>query len=328
MRVHHLDCGTMRPRGGFLIDGRPGIRRRAEMVCHCLLLETSAGLVLVETGMGSPAGRRPDEWLGRRFVRLTSPVLTEEETAVQQVRRLGFDPRDVRHVVLTHLDLDHVGGLVDFPEATVHVYATELRALRSPRDRAERNRYRGVQFAHGPRWRPYEVGGEPWFGFAAVRELAGLPAEILLVPLAGHTRGHAGVAVDTGRGWLLHAGDAYFFHGQMDPAGPRRPPGIAAFEALVQTERRARLDNQPAPVAHARARPRDAGHGVLGPRCRRVPQAEQRCGPAGVTPHRAAAAARSCCIRSIPTNASTAVAAPIATRTQWPAWNSAATCCR
>ncbi|MGP3965322.1 hypothetical protein ACTWPT_56180 [Nonomuraea sp. 3N208] len=44
-----------------------------------------------------------------------------------------------------------------------------------------------------------------------MRQLNGLPPEILLIPLAGHSRGHSGVAVDTGATWLLHAGDAYFF---------------------------------------------------------------------------------------------------------------------
>jgi glyoxylase-like metal-dependent hydrolase (beta-lactamase superfamily II) len=87
------------------------------------------------------------------------------------------------------------------------------------------------------------VGGAPWFGFESVRELDGLPPEILIVPLGGHTRGHAGVAVDTGDGWLLNAGDAYFHHGELD-ADPHCPRGIGAFEAVVQTERRARLDNQ------------------------------------------------------------------------------------
>jgi glyoxylase-like metal-dependent hydrolase (beta-lactamase superfamily II) len=243
MRVHHLNCGTMRPLGGSLIDGNPGLLRRGEMVCHCLLAESEQGLVLIETGIGAQAGVRPNEWLGRPFLALTGAVISEDETALSQIDRLGFDPADVRHIVLTHLDLDHAGGLVDFPQATVHVHATELRALQSPMDFAERIRYRAVQFAHGPRWRAYEVGGDPWFGFDAVRELDGLPPEILLVPLGGHTRGHAGVAVDTGDGWLLNAGDAYFHHGELEPS-PHCPRGIATFEAVVQTERRARLDNQ------------------------------------------------------------------------------------
>ena len=40
---------------------------------------------------------------------------------------------DAGTIVLTHLDLDHAGGLADFPQATVHVSATELRALQAPR---------------------------------------------------------------------------------------------------------------------------------------------------------------------------------------------------
>src|SRR3546814_2886084 len=58
--------------------------------------------------------------------------------------------------------------------------------------------------------------GERWFGFEAVRDLDGLPPEILLVPLPGHTWGHSGVAVqEDGGGWLLHAGDAYFYRGEV-----------------------------------------------------------------------------------------------------------------
>jgi hypothetical protein len=50
--------------------------------------------------------------------------------------------------------------------------------------------------------------------------------------------------VDTGNGWLLHAGDSYFFHRQLDPVKPQCPPGLAMFEARVQTVKQLRLDNQ------------------------------------------------------------------------------------
>jgi glyoxylase-like metal-dependent hydrolase (beta-lactamase superfamily II) len=67
-----------------------------------------------------------------------------------------------------------------------------------------------VQFAHGPVWETYDAVGERWKGVPAVRQLEELPAQILALPLGGHSRGHAAIAVDTGRGWLVHAGDAYF----------------------------------------------------------------------------------------------------------------------
>ncbi|NBE50246.1 MBL fold metallo-hydrolase [Streptomyces boluensis] len=244
MKVHHLNCGTMRPFGRRLVNGTGSPFRTGEMVCHCLLIETEQGLVLVDSGLGLDDIARPERSLSGRFRAAARPVLDPDETAVRQVAALGYDPADVRHIVLTHLDLDHAGGLPDFPHATVHVLGTELDAALSGRTRGERLRYPTAQRAHGPDWRSYEAGGEPWFGFDAVRQLAGLPPEILLVPLAGHTVGHAGVAVDTGDGWLLHAGDAYFFHGETDPAHPRSTPGLRLFQTLVETERTARLHNQ------------------------------------------------------------------------------------
>jgi glyoxylase-like metal-dependent hydrolase (beta-lactamase superfamily II) len=243
MRIHHLNCGTMRPLGGRLVDGRGGLFQRATTICHCLLLETDTGLALIETGVGSPTVDRPAEWLGSAFVRLANPVSDPALSAVTQIRALGLDPADVRDIVVTHLDLDHAGGLVDFPQARVHVHERELQALQNPVDDGERRRYRQIQFAHGPQWRSYRAEGDPWFGFAAVRELDGLPG-VMLIPLAGHTRGHAGIAVDTGDGWLLNAGDAIYAETQLDPDRPSLPPLMAFFESRMQTEKAARLDNQ------------------------------------------------------------------------------------
>jgi len=59
--------------------------------------------------------------LSRFFLFLLSPDFREEHTALRQIERLGYHPRDVRHIVLSHLDFDHAGGLDDFPHATVHM---------------------------------------------------------------------------------------------------------------------------------------------------------------------------------------------------------------
>jgi glyoxylase-like metal-dependent hydrolase (beta-lactamase superfamily II) len=243
MRVHHLNCGTMRPFGGKLLDGSPGYLHRGKMICHCLLVETSDGLVLVDSGLGVDDVTNPGASLGRTFRTLTLPALDIEETAVRQVVRLGYKASDVRHIVLTHLDLDHAGGLRDFPDAKVHVYAEELRNAQARANVKDRNRFRPAQWA-GADWETYELGGEDWFGFSAVRDLKGLPPEILVVPLAGHTKGHAGIAVDTGEKWLLHCGDSYFFHGEMDPARPTCTPLLKLFQNIVETERGPRLANQ------------------------------------------------------------------------------------
>lgn len=246
LRVHHLNCATLHPPGGRLVGGVPG---RARLVCHCLLIETADSLVLVDTGIGLHTIAAPRRHLGSGFLRLVRPHLDPDESAAHQVARLGYDASDVRHVVLTHLDLDHAGGLADFPAAQVHVHEAEHRAAAAPQTPAERRRYRPTQWAHRPQWVTHAAGGgEEWFGFTAVRDIPGLPPEILLIPLAGHTRGHIGVAVrvaDTGSTqWLLHGGDAYFFHGQVARDGARTPSGMALYQRLVDTDHTARLDNQ------------------------------------------------------------------------------------
>ncbi|MBV9756858.1 MAG: MBL fold metallo-hydrolase, partial [Alphaproteobacteria bacterium] len=130
MRVHHINCGTMCPMGGRLLDGKTAGLGPAHLVCHCLLIETDAGLVLVDTGFGMQDVQNPRARLPRFFTNLNNIRFDPQDTALARVKALGFRPLDVRHVVLTHLDFDHAGGISDFPLATVHVFATEARIAR------------------------------------------------------------------------------------------------------------------------------------------------------------------------------------------------------
>lgn len=245
MRIHHLNCGTMCPFGGRLFDGISA-GPSARLVCHTLLIETDAGLVLVDTGFGSRDVAHPGERLAAFFRGLNRPQLPAEETAIAQVRALGFDPADVRHIVLSHLDFDHAGGLSDFPHARVHVTAMEKQSadMQAGGLFVGERRYRPRQWDDVTDFRLYPMGsGETWHGFNAVRDLEGLPPEILLVPLAGHTAGHCGVAIAQPEGWLFYAADAYFYRGEMGGAYSCTP-GLAAYQKMMEVDRQARLDNQ------------------------------------------------------------------------------------
>jgi glyoxylase-like metal-dependent hydrolase (beta-lactamase superfamily II) len=239
--IHHLNCGTMCPHGARLLTGEGGLLANARLVCHCLLIECSQGLVLLDTGFGLDDVRSPRR-LGRAFTGVVRPRLQADETAVSQVRGLGFDPGEVRDIVTTHLDLDHAGGLPDFPHARVHVLAAELAAAMNPSWR-ERPRYVAAQWAHGPQWVEHGVDGDEWLGFDSVRIVPGSDEEILMIPLPGHTRGHTGVAVRRDAGWLLHCGDAYFHRGEVQTPA-HCPPGLSAFEALNEVDGAARRRNR------------------------------------------------------------------------------------
>jgi glyoxylase-like metal-dependent hydrolase (beta-lactamase superfamily II) len=226
------------------MDGRSK-SLRGRLTCHCLLVETRDELVLIDTGYGVNDVRDPRSRLSRVFLALLRPELREELTAVRQVRALGFDPRDVRHIVLTHLDFDHAGGLDDFPHATVHMLSAERDAALAQKTVLDRMRYRPQQWRDHEEWLVYPTcgGGEDFYDFACVRELQGVPPEIVLVPLVGHTFGHAGVAVKRERDWVLLAGDAYFYHREM-AARPYCTPGLRVYQTMMQKDRRMRLANQ------------------------------------------------------------------------------------
>ncbi len=238
--IHHLNCGTMCPHGARLLAGEGGLLASARLVCHCLLIEGAEGLVLIDTGFGLDDVRRPRQ-LGLAFNAITRPQLEQSETAIVQLRALGFAPTDVRHIITTHLDLDHAGGLPDFPEAQVHLHARELEAALHPGWR-ERRRYIAAHWAHGPRWVQHAPEGESWLGFESVRALPDSEDEILLIPLAGHTLGHSGVAIRNGDGWLLHCGDAYFHHSEVQTPS-HCPPGLKIFASLNQVDGSARREN-------------------------------------------------------------------------------------
>ncbi len=240
-KIHHLNCATMCPWGGRAVTGEGSYFVRGKMVCHCLLVETSAGLVLVDSGVGTAECRGTTQFEAS-FRLLAQPRLDVSETAFEQVKRLGFRPEDVRHIVMTHLDLDHAGGIPDFPWATVHLHAREHAAAMARATTPEKHRYIPAHWAHGPTWRTYADEGDAWNGLRAVRLLDGLDG-IALVPLFGHTRGHSGVAVADGDRWWLHAGDAYFHHGEMETP-ERCPVGLSVFQSLVQIDKPARLANR------------------------------------------------------------------------------------
>lgn len=237
MRVHHLNTGTFRPPGGRLVtEDAPGLRG-ARAVSHCLLIETDrAGMVLVDTGPGvslRPAGRL----IERIFNAALRPDYNPLDTPSAQVKRLGFEPTDVRHILLTHLDPDHIGALADFPWAQVHLSQRELDASTDRRHLRERV-YSPGQWAHGVNWAPIPDSDATWKQTPNARTISGLPDEILAIALPGHTCGHTGYAIEhtgtNGEKWLLHGGDSHFSRHQIDPGAQNAPPMIRAFYLLCQ----------------------------------------------------------------------------------------------
>ncbi|WP_222706490.1 MBL fold metallo-hydrolase [Aeromicrobium terrae] len=233
MHVEHLDCAEM------------NIPVMPHFVAHVLVCHTDAGLVLVDTGFGTLDYVDPGRRIGP-MRHLLRPGSDDRSSAVRQLERAGHTADDVTHIVLTHLDIDHVGGIADFPHATVHTTADEYAAAFTNPDWNDKVRYRHAQMEHDVVWRTHEGRGDVWdHGLTGHEVLPG----IVLVPMPGHSRGHAAVAVDAGdRGWLFHAGDACFdasAYASTSPAGRplRKYRTVRGFEWSVGRDHQAIREN-------------------------------------------------------------------------------------
>jgi glyoxylase-like metal-dependent hydrolase (beta-lactamase superfamily II) len=120
-KVHILDDGVFVTDAGNLFGGSRKARIKGAM--RPVLVEAGDDLVLIDAGFGPEL---PEVLVGRYELR-------RDEDLMDHLKEAGYAAEDVTHVVLSHLDPDHVGwGLnpPSFPNATVYVQRAALEEAR------------------------------------------------------------------------------------------------------------------------------------------------------------------------------------------------------
>jgi N-acyl homoserine lactone hydrolase len=89
------------------------------------VIEHPKGLVLFDTGVNPQTAENPDQYWGRA-AKFLNVRFSRNLTVDNQLREHGYNPADVKCVVVSHLHLDHAGGLALFPDAKFFIVKGEL----------------------------------------------------------------------------------------------------------------------------------------------------------------------------------------------------------
>jgi glyoxylase-like metal-dependent hydrolase (beta-lactamase superfamily II) len=245
MKIHAIRTGSVRIKSAQVHGRGHGVRRRLRVFTdpqwtdwlptYAWLIDHPEGIIVVDTGQGTHL---------LDSVRSLHPYLRwevmfrieHEEEIGPQLRALGVGPRDVRRVVLTHLHVDHDGGLAHFPHSEILVSRGELRTAAG-----WAGRVRGYLPNRWPNWfnpGALDLDAESFGPFAASRRLTAA-GDVVAVATPGHTTDHVSVAVvDEGITYLL-AGDASYSEalmlaGQIDGVSTDEATALATLRALKQ----------------------------------------------------------------------------------------------
>jgi glyoxylase-like metal-dependent hydrolase (beta-lactamase superfamily II) len=224
--LHLLSDGRIKLDGGAMFGLVPKVlwqehikadgRNRVRLGLNCLLICSTGGNILVDTG----AGKKLDDH-DRDIFGLGNSHL------VAGLRELGLAPRDINYVVLTHLHFDHSGGCTKrnkkgqvvptFPEATYLVQRAAWEAAMNPNERGRASYHRDDFQVLVEREQMQFLDGD--------KELM---SGIWLKVTNGHTHGHQAVLLNQAGSKVAFLGDIVPTHYHLNL------PYITAFDQFPE----------------------------------------------------------------------------------------------
>ena len=224
MKLYMVTTGFASVPKGLFVSGAPWKSVRFPILSF--LIERRGDLVLFDTGLGERINeemkplRYRQNWIFSKFIMKTKfdPL---HDPVVRQLPVLGYDPKSVKHVILSHLHWDHAGGMLDFPDAEFIISKKEWESANA-RD-SHRHAYIREQYDR-PELRKRLISTVPEkaiLGFFASYDVFG-DGSFMLVDLPGHTEGLMGLilTMPSGRRFLL-GGDSFYFPENLESRTPK-----------------------------------------------------------------------------------------------------------
>jgi N-acyl homoserine lactone hydrolase len=245
VKIHALSTGLVQVRRAQIESRGTGPARMAHMLfdeqwtewlpIYVWVIEHEEGVIVVDTGETSRVHERGyhPNWhpFYRRAVHFS--VQPEEEIG-PQLRALGIRPRDVRHLVLTHLHTDHAGGLAHFTGVKTWVAEQEWKTASGPL-----GKLMGYLPHRWPKWWDptfIRFDDAPLGPFERTMSLT-TSGDVLIVPTPGHTPNHISVVVRGTPSFFLAGDTSYTQHlllaGKVDGVSPDIAVSLQTMSNIV-----------------------------------------------------------------------------------------------
>ncbi|MEM1121183.1 MAG: N-acyl homoserine lactonase family protein [Bacteroidota bacterium] len=214
MKIHCLQTGIVRVKQFQLTGASNNLSRLYQFLftkkwsewlpTYCWLIERPDGLILVDTGETAKIYEKGYLPNGGLYHKAVETRIKPEEELPQQLAKIGFTPKDIATIILTHMHGDHIGGLSHFEHADIYVGKAEYEVATSKKGEGL-----GYFKKNWPTWfQPtlieYTDGAEG--NFAASKKITA-NGEVVVVPTPGHSVGHQSVLVKDDDKTTVLAGD-------------------------------------------------------------------------------------------------------------------------
>jgi glyoxylase-like metal-dependent hydrolase (beta-lactamase superfamily II) len=182
----------------WIETGKTFSRFSIGMTAGSILVRHPAGDLLIDAGNSSHFAQDVSIyplWL-RLKLRSLAGQLSPEVPLPQALRQVGEDPSKLRWAILSHVHLDHAGGLMDLPHLTVLMTREEL--LFANDSAAQAKGYvlsAYTKVLPKPNAPTLQFDPKPYETFDESADLY-RDGSVVVVPLRGHTPGSVGIFVN------------------------------------------------------------------------------------------------------------------------------------
>jgi len=213
MKMYAMSSGTLDLDKGWLTAGRD-MGKWITIPVPMFLIDHPKGLFIYDTGMHPQVAVDALKYWGP-VAKVFIPHMKPSQAIDKQIKALGYKLSDVKYVALSHMHLDHAGGMTLLPDATFIIRKAELQTAWWP-ESFQRGAYMLKDFQDTRGYKYIELGDEDYDVFG--------DGSVVLIDTKGHTQGHQSTVVTLRKsGKIVLTGDSCYM---MENLNDRVVPGI------------------------------------------------------------------------------------------------------